>query len=239
MPNVFISYVHSNSAIVDKLVDELRQHSVNVWLDRDKIMPGQRWQDAIRQAIRAGDFFIACFSAEYATHPLSYMNTEIGLAIDMLQQMPEDRIWFIPVLLSACEIPDRSIGGGQTLRDMHWESLYKDWDRSVRRILAAMNIPNRLSRPGSPAHVASSSPPSARGYVNVTLLAPDGSTYAARVDASANYEELLSDLVHQLKLLPEFEYSLSLVDGTTFQEGAILQIREKTGRTHERWETSE
>ena len=129
MPNVFISYVHENAALVDKLADELRAHGITVWLDRDKIMPGQFWQDAIRQAIREGDYFIACFSAEYDARPRTYMHTEIGLAIEILQQMPTNRIWFIPVLLSECEVPDRSIGGGQTLRDLHWESLYKDWAR--------------------------------------------------------------------------------------------------------------
>ena len=128
MPNVFISYVRENAALVDRLADELRAHGVTVWLDRDKIMPGQRWQDAIRQAIREGDYFIACFSAEYMARRKSYMNTEIGLAIEILQEMPADRIWFIPVLLSECEIPDRSIGGGQTLRDLHWEPLHKRLD---------------------------------------------------------------------------------------------------------------
>ena len=117
-----------------RLADELRAHGVTVWLDRDKIMPGQRWQDAIRQAIREGDYFIACFSAEYVARPRTYMHTEIGLAIEMLQQMPTNRIWFIPVLLSECEVPDRSIGGGQTLRDLHWELSTRIGREGVRRI---------------------------------------------------------------------------------------------------------
>ena len=138
MPNVFISYVRQNSDIVDKLAAELRRHGVTVWLDREQIMPGADWKYAIRQAIAKGDYFIACFSAEYVTRPVTYMNTEIGLAVEMLQQMPPGRIWFVPVLLSECEIPDRTIGGGQTLRDLQWEPLYENWDRGVRRILKAM-----------------------------------------------------------------------------------------------------
>ena len=147
MPNVFISYVRQNSDQVDKLAEELRRHGVTVWKDRDEIRPGEDWHDAIRQAIKAGDYFIACFSAEYEARRRTYMNTEIGLAIDMIQEMPPGRIWFIPVLLSECEIPDRTIGGGQTLRDRHWEPLHKDWNRGVRRLLEAMGIERKGYEP--------------------------------------------------------------------------------------------
>ncbi len=147
MPNVFISYVRDNSDQVDKLADELRRHGVNVWLDREKIMPGERWQDAIRQAIGEGDYFIACFSAEYVARRRTYMNTEIGLAIDMLQEMPTDQVWFIPVLLSECKVPNRTIGGGQTLRDLQWEPIHKDWERGISRILKAMGVERKVYEP--------------------------------------------------------------------------------------------
>ena len=110
-------------------------------------MPGADWQYAIRQGIREGDYFIACFSAEYVGRPLTYMSTEIGLAIEMLQQMPIDRIWFIPVLLSQCEVPDLPIGGGRTLSGLHREALYKDWEGGVRRILKAMGVERAQVKP--------------------------------------------------------------------------------------------
>jgi len=81
MPNVFISSVRDNSDQVDKLAAELSQHGVTVWLDREQIKPRERWQDAIRQAIGEGDYFIACFSAEYVARRRTDMNTEIGLAV--------------------------------------------------------------------------------------------------------------------------------------------------------------
>ena len=62
----FISYVREDLPIVDRLADELRQNGIEVWIDRDRIAPGERWHDAIREAIRAGDLFIACFSASSA-----------------------------------------------------------------------------------------------------------------------------------------------------------------------------
>ena len=63
------------------------------------------------------------------------MNEELTIAIDELRQKPSERIWFIPVKLNRCKIPDRNIGGGETLRDLHHINLYKDWDAGIQSIL--------------------------------------------------------------------------------------------------------
>jgi hypothetical protein len=43
------------------------------------------------------------------------MNEEITQAIEQMRQLPTDQRWFIPVLLSSCNIPDLSISPGVTL----------------------------------------------------------------------------------------------------------------------------
>lgn len=135
MAHVFLSYVRDDQQLVDRLADELRQAGVSVWLDRDQIKPGQRWQHTIRQAIENGAYFIACFSRQYEMRSRSYMNEELTLAIEELRRRPVDRTWFIPILLTDASIPDRPIGAGETLRDIQWVSLYEDWDDGIRRIL--------------------------------------------------------------------------------------------------------
>ena len=57
MKGVFISYVRENTETVDKLCQELKSYSIQVWLDRDDIDPGARWEQAIRKAISQGAFF--------------------------------------------------------------------------------------------------------------------------------------------------------------------------------------
>ena len=138
MANVFISYVRENSAVVERLAHALRVHGVKVWLDKNQIKPGYRWADAIRDAISEGDFFIACFSVEYFSRPRTYMNEELTLAIEELRRRPTDRAWFIPVLLSKCDIPNRSIGAGETLRSIQWEPLYENWDQGIKRIVSVI-----------------------------------------------------------------------------------------------------
>src|SRR5271165_4142786 len=59
---VFISYVLDDCAMVQRLAQTLELYRIKVWLDRNSLKPGYRWKKAIRDGIREGDFFIACFS---------------------------------------------------------------------------------------------------------------------------------------------------------------------------------
>ncbi|MBU2571481.1 MAG: TIR domain-containing protein [Gammaproteobacteria bacterium] len=135
MPHVFICYLRQNSDKVNRLVQDLECNSVSVWLDRKKIHPGTRWKDAIRTAIQNGALFLPCFSREYEARKRSYMNEELTLAIDELRLRPTDRSWFIPVVLDGGTIPNRDIGGGETLHNLQWVDLSLDWTDGVRRIV--------------------------------------------------------------------------------------------------------
>ena len=94
MPQVFISYVREDFEKVQKLARILELYRVKVWLDRNSLKPGYRWKKAIRDGIRQGDFFVACFSNSSSSRAKSYMNEELTLAIDELRQRPTDRAWF-------------------------------------------------------------------------------------------------------------------------------------------------
>lgn len=136
--HAFISYVRENSEVVDDLAKDLRACGVKVWLDRNDIMPGQRWKDAISNAIQRGAFFIACFSKELNQRRESYMHGELRLAIDRLRSMPSDRVWFISVFLNKTEIPSLNISDHGTLRDINAVALYEDWGEGITRIIRAM-----------------------------------------------------------------------------------------------------
>ena len=139
--HVFISYVRENQEQVDRLYENLKEHGVIVWLDRYDITAGILWEDAIRQAIREGAFFIACFSKEYNEKTTTYMNEELNLAIEVLRKRPRDQAWFIPVVLPGGGpdyVPDWEIFPGKTLRSIQWVPLYEDWDAGIQRILSVI-----------------------------------------------------------------------------------------------------
>ncbi len=145
----FVSYVRENIDLVDKLCADLKMRGVQIWKDRDHIPPGQRWQAAIRTAIKEGSCFLACFSKEYSEKSHSYMNEELTLAIDELRKKPTDRVWFIPILLTHCMLPDRQIGGGETLRDLQWVPLYENWDHGVDLIVQSVAEVTSLQAEGN------------------------------------------------------------------------------------------
>jgi ATP-dependent Clp protease ATP-binding subunit ClpC len=138
MPRVFVSYVHENWNVVRELVEALRSRDLDVWIDREQLLPGQRWANVIRQAIRSGDYFIACFSRESSNKAKSFMNEEIAVAIEELRSRPHDKAWFLPVRLNECNIPDLSIGAGETLRSIHYVDLFADRGFGVNRLVASV-----------------------------------------------------------------------------------------------------
>lgn len=160
MPHVFISYVREDEATVRQLRRELEKIGVDVWLDRTHIKPGERWRSAIRTAIRNGAYFIACFSTAYSARERTYMNDEVAEAIDELRRRPSHRSWFIPVLLSATDVPDRDIGGGETLRDLQFVDLATDWEGGIAAIQNV--VATRDSQPASRAPSSGQNGPTLR-----------------------------------------------------------------------------
>jgi hypothetical protein len=138
MSHVFISYVRENQADIDRLTKALKRNGISVWLDRDSIQPGARWKAAIRKAIIDGAFFLACFSAEYASRGRSYMNEELQLAVDEIRRRPSGRAFFIPIILSPTVIPDIEISARETILDLQWIDLTKDWAGGIKSILTAV-----------------------------------------------------------------------------------------------------
>lgn len=140
MKHVFISYVQEDSDSILVLRDILKQNKIDVWLDKDKLKPGQRWKQELKKAIKSGTFFIACFSEKYSQKQKSYMNEELTVAVEEIRQRKSDSVWFIPVKLSHCDIPDIDIGGGETLTDLHWVDLSSNWEEGIKSILSNMGI---------------------------------------------------------------------------------------------------
>lgn len=132
---VFLSYVHEDQKKVKRLARRLEENGITVWIDRYNLMPGTDWKLAIDNAISEGAFFIACFSQRYFAKNKSYMNEELHIALDQLRLRSDSEIWFIPVKLDDCDIPDFEIRRGKHLRSIQWVDLSKDWDEGVQKVV--------------------------------------------------------------------------------------------------------
>lgn len=119
--HVFLSYIAEDSERVDELQGALEAADFIVWRDKDKLWPGDDWQQEIRKAIRSGTFvFLACFSSNLAKREKSYQFEELTLAAEEYRTRPPGAPWLMTARLDECEIPDFDLGAGRTLgRSIH------------------------------------------------------------------------------------------------------------------------
>lgn len=128
-----------SSTKVDALSAHLQDEGIEVWQDRSALQPGQRWRAAIRRAISEKAFaFIACFSKNYERKDSTYMNEELVLALEEIRKRSHERTWFIPIRLDETRIPDRYIGGGETLGDIQNLDLFPNWDAGCARLITVL-----------------------------------------------------------------------------------------------------
>lgn len=134
---VFISYAREDSAFARKVCDELKAAGLDVWLDQERLLPGQRWKPTIKKAIQESDCFIALLSST-ALSRRGYIHTELWQALEILQQMPGPDVFLIPARLDDCE------PAHPALEEIHWVDLFPDWSKGMEKILSALKTRKSL-----------------------------------------------------------------------------------------------
>ncbi len=114
---VFLCHSSSDKALVRRLYRRLQSEPVDPWLDEDKLLPGQDWDQEIARAVRAADVVLVCLSRE-AVNRAGFVQREIRYALDVADQQPEGTIFLIPAKLETCDVPER-------LRRWHWVELFE------------------------------------------------------------------------------------------------------------------
>ena len=133
--HIFISYVKEDYEYVINLANALELKGIKVWLDKERLQPGIQWQKAMQNAIEDGAYFIACFSKNYCKKLDTSINEELKIVIERLQKVQDDRVWFIPIKILRCEIPDKKIGAGRSLTDLQWIDFTKGWNEGIKRVV--------------------------------------------------------------------------------------------------------
>ncbi|MFM7713583.1 MAG: toll/interleukin-1 receptor domain-containing protein, partial [Microcystis sp.] len=121
---IFLAHASEDKPAVLQLYNRLKQAGYKPWLDKKDLIPGQNWREEIPKAIKASQIFLACLSANSAKQ--GYIQRELRIALDILGEMLPGTIFFIPMRLEECEIPDLRLAEvGLNLRDIHrldyWE----------------------------------------------------------------------------------------------------------------------
>ena len=133
---VFLAHSREDKERVRALYKRIKQRGFTPWLDEEDLIPGQIWANEIQKAIRDAGVFIACLS-KISVQKQGYVHTEFRLALTAYGEKPPGEIYFIPVRLDECEIPDLQIPNrGLSTRDFHWLDLWQEdgFERLIRAL---------------------------------------------------------------------------------------------------------
>lgn len=101
---VFLCHSTGDKVQVENLYNFLVERGADPWLDSEKVFPGQDWNYEILKALDDSDVILLCLSKK-SVDKEGYVQKEIRIALDRALEMPEGRIFLIPVRLEECELP--------------------------------------------------------------------------------------------------------------------------------------
>ena len=127
MAKVFISYAKEDYESAKRLFDTLRSAGHDPWLDKECLLPGQRWENAIREAVCQSNYFVALLSP-HSIEKRGYVQKEIRLGLSVLEEVPDSQIFLIPARLAECQ-PSH-----QGLCELQWLDLFPNWDDGVNKL---------------------------------------------------------------------------------------------------------
>ncbi len=133
-PRIFLSYARQDAKQVDAFYKKLAKAKFTPWMDKKDILAGQKWLPRIQQAIKRSDFFVICLSRN-SVEKRGVLQEEIRTALEIWRQKLVSDVYFIPVRLEDCQVPE-------DLGEFEWVDLFeKDgWMRLVNAIQAQMKV---------------------------------------------------------------------------------------------------
>jgi len=134
---VFISYAHEDAEIALKIYDDLRIAGVSPWIDKENILPGDKWKLKIKEAIKSCSYFLAILSS-HSVSKEGYVQHELKIAMDVLEEKPPTKRFLIPAKIDNCKPQD------DRLNDIQYADFSLNYDRGFSKVLKAIMHETRL-----------------------------------------------------------------------------------------------
>ena len=77
---VFLCHAHGDAAAVRALYTGIKKEGVDVWLDKEKLLPGSDWELEISKAVREADVVVVCLSKQF--NQAGFRQKKVRLALD-------------------------------------------------------------------------------------------------------------------------------------------------------------
>jgi hypothetical protein len=131
MTTAFICYCKEDRAIALRLREDLERSGVSTWIDKKNLLPGQEWELEIPAAIRRSDLFLALMSKR-SVDKHGYVQKELRIALDVLDEFPPGDVFVIPVRLEPCEPRHDQLKNKQRV------DLFPNFEDGLEQILRAI-----------------------------------------------------------------------------------------------------
>lgn len=105
VPEVFLSYSHSDRAKVAQLASYLANVGVKVWLDTEDLVAGDRMMEKISGAIERADAYVVCLSPRAVAS--KWVNHELNTALTL--EVARGRPRILPVLIEPADLPSQLV----------------------------------------------------------------------------------------------------------------------------------
>ena len=128
----FFSYSRDDSSFVVRLARDLKAAGANVWLDQLDIIPGQRWDRAVEDALKNCPRLIVILSPT-SVESTNVMN-EVSFAL-------EEQKTVIPVIYRDCVIPFRL----RRLQYVDFKQVYAQGLEELLRVLSPQQKPEQTT----------------------------------------------------------------------------------------------
>jgi len=115
---VFLCHASADKPKVRELYRYLKRRGIKPWFDEVDLVGGQDWQAEIPKALSTSDATIICLTKD-SVDKEGYVQKEIKFALDKALEMPEGRIFLIPVRLEDCDLP-------YSLKKYQWVDLFEE-----------------------------------------------------------------------------------------------------------------
>lgn len=127
VPTVFLSYAREDAEAAERLRADLDARGFAVWMDTKRLLPGEQWEQKIRESIRSHDFVVICLSRT-AVAKIGFFQVELRTALRWQEHRPPGHVFLIPVRFDDCDVPPE-------LHPYHYVDLFGGhWNPGVQAI---------------------------------------------------------------------------------------------------------
>jgi hypothetical protein len=102
-PSIFLCHASEDKGVVRELYYRLREAGIQPWIDEEDLLPGQQWQEVIREAVQAARIVVVCLSRK-SIDKRGFVQVEIQYALDVAAKKTGS-YYVVPTRLEPCDIP--------------------------------------------------------------------------------------------------------------------------------------